>query len=98
MSRQSAGPTGIKSLGYDPITKALLITCESGDAYRYTGIGKEVYDSLLAAASREQFVRESIEGKYPRKKISLHGGRRGRLTRSPQSSLPGIARKAARCG
>ncbi|MCK8518538.1 KTSC domain-containing protein [Methanoculleus sp. 7T] len=68
MSRQSAGPTGIKSLGYDPITKALLVTCESGDAYRYTGVGMEVYESLLAAPDRGQFVRESIEGKYPRKK------------------------------
>ncbi|KLK88665.1 hypothetical protein SZ63_06665 [Methanoculleus sediminis] len=69
MSRQSAGRSGaIRSVGYDPTTKALLVICESADAYRYAGVPKEVYDGLLAAPSREQFVRESIEGRYPREK------------------------------
>ncbi len=69
MSRESAGRSGaVRSVGYDPTTKALLVICESADAYRYAGVPKEVYDALLAAASREQFVRESIEGRYPREK------------------------------
>ncbi|KUK62073.1 MAG: hypothetical protein XE10_1672 [Methanoculleus marisnigri] len=69
MAQQSAGRAGgIRSIGYDPTTKALLIICESADAYRYAGVPKEVYDDLLAAASREQFVRESVQGRYPREK------------------------------
>ena len=70
MSRQSAGRSGaVRSVGYDPTTKALLVICESADAYRYAGVPKEVYDALLAAPSRGQFVRESIEGRYPREKF-----------------------------
>lgn len=68
MSQQRARSTGIRSIGYDPVTKALLVVCESGDAYRYVGVGKEVYEILLAAPSREQFVSESIQGRYPREK------------------------------
>jgi len=69
MSQQSARRAGgIQSVGYDPTTKALLIICSTGDAYRYAGVPKEAYNGLLAAASREQFVRESIEGRYPREK------------------------------
>jgi len=68
MSQQSTGPTGIRSIGYDPTTKALLVICGSGHAYRYVGVKKEVYDTLLTAPSREQFVRESIQGRYPREK------------------------------
>lgn len=66
MSQQSAG--GVRSVGYDPTTRALLVNCESGNSYRYAGVPKKVYDALLAAASREQFVRESVEGRYPREK------------------------------
>ncbi|HNT07757.1 KTSC domain-containing protein [Methanoculleus sp.] len=70
MSQPSAGSSagGIRSIGYDPTTKALLVICESGDAYRYAGVRKEVYESLLAAPAREQFIRESLEGRYPREK------------------------------
>lgn len=69
MAQQSAGRGGgIRSVGYDPTTKTLLVVCESGHAYRYAGVPKEVYDSLFAAASREQFVRESVQGRYPREK------------------------------
>ncbi|NLB01495.1 MAG: KTSC domain-containing protein [Methanomicrobiales archaeon] len=68
MAQPSTGSTGITSLGYDPTTKALLVICRSGDAYRYAGVPKEVYDSLFTAGSKEQFIRESIEGRYPREK------------------------------
>ncbi|ABN58412.1 MULTISPECIES: KTSC domain-containing protein [Methanoculleus] len=70
MFRQSAGRSGaVRSVGYDPTTKALLVICENAGAYRYAGVPKEVYDGLLAAPSRERFVRESIEGRYPREKF-----------------------------
>ena len=68
MTQPSAGSTGIISLGYDPTTKTLLVVCGSGDAYRYAGVPKEVYENLLAAPSRERFVRESVQGRYPREK------------------------------
>ncbi len=66
MSQPSAGD--IRSIGYDPTTKALLVICEGGNAYRYAGVKKEVYENLLAAPARKQFIRESIEGRYPREK------------------------------
>ena len=69
MSRPSSGSSGgIRSIGYDPTTKALLVICESGDAYRYVGVRKEVYENLLATPAREQFIRDSVEGRYPREK------------------------------
>jgi hypothetical protein len=68
MSQQSAGRAGVSSVGYDPTTKALLVVCTTGNAYRYAGVPKEVHDRLLAAPSLEQFVRESIQGRYPREK------------------------------
>ncbi|MDV2481092.1 KTSC domain-containing protein [Methanoculleus sp. Wushi-C6] len=68
MSQQPAGHDGTRSIGYDPTTKALLVICTTGNAYRYAGVPKEVYDRLLAAPSREEFVRESVQGRYPREK------------------------------
>ncbi|MDK2916339.1 MAG: hypothetical protein PWR25_896, partial [Euryarchaeota archaeon] len=45
MSQESSGrPGAVRSVGYDPTTKALLVICESADAYRYAGVPKEVYD------------------------------------------------------
>ena len=73
MPHQRANPTSIKSFGYDPVTKALLVICEDRDAYRYTGITKEVYEDLVAASSRERFIRVSIQGRYPREKYPCMG-------------------------
>lgn len=64
---------GIKSFGYDPTTKALLIVYESGDAYRYTGITKEVYEDLLSAPSQERFIRDFIHDRYPQKRYPYMG-------------------------
>ncbi len=73
MPQQRARPTGIKSFGYDPVTRALLVICEDGDAYRYTGITKEVYEDLVAAPYREEFIRDSVQGRYPREKYPCMG-------------------------
>ena len=59
---------GITSIGYDPTTRSLLVICEGGDAYRYAGVTKEVYEDLIAAPSREKFVRDRVQGRYPREK------------------------------
>lgn len=45
--------TGIRSAGYDPTTEALLVICENGDAYRYAGVTKEIYENLITVPSRE---------------------------------------------
>ncbi len=68
MSQQSSMRAGVRSVAYDPTTKALLVICESGNAYRYAGVPKEAYEELLAAPSRGEFVRGSIQGRYPREK------------------------------
>jgi hypothetical protein len=56
----------IQMVGYDPVTGTLEVRWESGEVERYFGVPQEVYEELYPTPSREQFVRKTIQQRYPR--------------------------------
>jgi hypothetical protein len=60
----------INAVGYDATAEELEVVFNSGKTYRYTGVPQEVYDDLLAAASKGQYMRTCIIGVCPDYQVS----------------------------
>lgn len=60
----------ISAVGYDAASEELEVVFNSGKTYRYTGVPQEVYDGLLAAESKGQYMRASVIGVYPDHQVS----------------------------
>ncbi|OKS88888.1 KTSC domain-containing protein [Mucilaginibacter polytrichastri] len=54
---------------YDPKRKVLRITYTSGKVYDYLAVPQQVYDEMMAADSKGQYLNYSIKGKYRYKKV-----------------------------
>lgn len=61
----------IKKVGYDDVTKNLVIIFHNNSAYRYLNVPKEVYESLLKVESSGRFFHSMIKNKYVTEAISL---------------------------
>ena len=55
--------SNIISVGYDETTSSLYVNYPSG-TYKYDGIEKSVYESLLTSPSKGRFMNANIKGQY----------------------------------
>lgn len=55
----------IHAVGYDAEARELEVVFTSGKIYRYSEVPQSVYDELLAAESKGQYMRASVIGVYP---------------------------------
>lgn len=55
--------SNIESVGYDDTTSSLYVKYKSG-TYKYDGVEKSVYESLLTSTSKGRFMNETIKGHY----------------------------------
>ena len=55
--------SNIISVGYDETTSSLYVNYPSG-TYKYDGIAKSVYESLLTSPSKGRFMKANIKGRY----------------------------------
>ncbi|HCW08627.1 MAG TPA: KTSC domain-containing protein [Cytophagales bacterium] len=63
--------SNVGSIGYDPESATLRIEYLKGGIYDYQGVPFEVYEGLVGAASKGDFVNQFIKkGGYPFAKIS----------------------------
>jgi hypothetical protein len=60
----------IQAVGYDAAAQELEVVFNSGKTYRYTGVPQTIYDDLLAAESKGQYMRASVIGVYPDSEVS----------------------------
>lgn len=60
----------IQAVGYDAKTKILEVLFDSGKTYGYEDVPVEVYEGLMAASSKGQYMRSSIIDCYNDYKIS----------------------------
>jgi hypothetical protein len=60
----------IKAAGYDAADQELEVVFKNGKVYRYKGVPQPVYDALLAADSKGQYMRDQIIGHYPDQQVS----------------------------
>lgn len=57
--------TNVEAVGYDPDRSRLWVRFKGGPHYRYEGVPRPVYDALLAAPSKGQYLHREVKGKYP---------------------------------
>jgi hypothetical protein len=54
----------ISAAGYEPETRTLVVLFTSGKAYEYLDVPQEVYDGLLAAESKGQYMNSQVIDVY----------------------------------
>lgn len=64
----------IHAAGYDAEARELEVVFSSGKIYRYQDVPRSVYEGLLAADSKGQYMRARVIGEYDER--SLSRGRR----------------------
>ncbi|HWM90543.1 MAG TPA: KTSC domain-containing protein [Thermoanaerobaculia bacterium] len=65
MRRRSVSSSAIASIGYDPEMKMLEVEFSSGAVYDYYGVSRKVYEALMEAESKGQFLSRRIRDRYP---------------------------------
>ena len=60
--------SNIISVGYDETTSSMYVNYPSG-TYKYDGVDKSVYESLLTSPSKGRFMNENIKGRYNYSKV-----------------------------
>lgn len=64
MERVSVDSSNIASIGFDEDSSTLEIEFHSGAVYQYFDVPFAVYDGLMEAASKGQYLAQFIKGKY----------------------------------
>ena len=59
----SVESSNIESVGYDDTTSSMYVKYKSG-TYKYEGVEKSVFESLLTSTSKGKFMNENIKGQY----------------------------------
>ena len=65
---KSVESSNIESVGYDDTTSSMYVKYKSG-TYKYDGVDKSVFESLLTSTSKGKFMNENIKGQYNYSKV-----------------------------
>lgn len=65
----------VHAVGYDPDTQELEVIFNSGRIYRYSGVPRAIYEGLLAAESKGQYMLANVIDRFPYRPFPLR--RRG---------------------
>lgn len=68
ITRQSIGRGGIRSAGYDRVSRLLEIEFEGGRVVQHTGVGDEIARRFLGSGSPASYYRDNIEEEFPQKR------------------------------
>lgn len=69
MERIQVLSSNITSIGYNMESAILEVEFTSGDIYQYFNIPEHLYNNLMHAASKGQFLNDFIKDNYRYKKI-----------------------------
>lgn len=64
MDRRVVQSTNVSSLGYDPASGTLEVEFLKGTIYQYFGVPQGIYDQLMEAPSKGQFINTYIKNAY----------------------------------
>lgn len=70
MNHSPVKSSTIESIAHDDKIGALEVRFKSGATYRYDGVPPHVHQRMLRSQSPGTFLRESIDGIYPHKRMS----------------------------
>ena len=69
MNRTLVSSSNIRSIGYDQQSATLEVEFTSGDVYQYFNVPEHLYQGLMSAASKGQFLNDSIKYSYRYQKV-----------------------------
>ncbi len=61
--------TMLYAVGYDEEAQILEVVFRTGGIYRYFQISRELYEGLITAESKGQYMRTHVIGQYPYERI-----------------------------
>lgn len=67
---QRVESSNVWAVGYDAEFARLFVEFTTGATYRYDGVEKDVYESLMAAESVGKFLNANIKERYATTKVS----------------------------
>jgi len=65
MDRNNVASSNVKSIGYDPQTTTLEVEFVDGAIYQYYGVPQNMYEQMMTAPSKGQFLNTYIKNHYP---------------------------------
>lgn len=69
MERISVSSSNLTSIGYDADTQTLEVEFNSNTIYQYFGVSANVYEELMNAGSKGQYLNNNIKKVYPYSKV-----------------------------
>jgi len=69
MMRDTVASTTVTSIGYDEPTQTLEVEFSSGSIYQYYNITAFLYEQLMQAPSKGQFLHANIRNAYPYSRV-----------------------------
>lgn len=69
MDRAAVGSSNISEIGYDPNSETLEVLFNSGSVYQYYNVGQVLFDELMQAPSKGQFLNVYIKNAYPYSRV-----------------------------
>jgi uncharacterized protein len=64
MDREYVPSSNVRSIGYDPVSLTLEVEFQNSFVYQYYNVPSNVYDALMAAGSKGQFINSQIKNMY----------------------------------
>ena len=69
MDRAPVGSSNISEIGYDPVSETLEVAFTNGSVYQYYNVGQALFDELMQAPSKGQFLNVYIKNAYPYSRV-----------------------------
>lgn len=64
MERSSVASSNLRSVGYDQPSGTLEVEFVSGSIYQYYGVPQNMYEQMMSAPSKGQFLNTYIKNQY----------------------------------
>lgn len=69
MERDQIASSNIRSIGYDIATQTLEVEFLNGRVYQYYGVPRNLFDQIMGASSKGQFLHQYIKNAYPYSRV-----------------------------
>lgn len=69
MIRHPVSSTNLASIGYDEKSETLEVEFQDGSVYQYFNVPKGIYDALIMAPSKGQFLAYQIKNRFPYSRV-----------------------------
>lgn len=69
ITREPVASSNVASIGYDEPTETLEVEFLNGTVYQYFNVGADLYQQILAAPSKGQFLNTYIRNAYPYSRV-----------------------------